>query len=167
VNDFSCEDLPDNYFDFLFSCGTFCHIAWAGQCAYCRNPYCKMHPGANAMAMFADFDKYDHAVRNAHRLRVRRIDGNIVWSSVRDIFASAGRFLKQHRGCHTNMASSLLVKDDKRCVPGQWCHAGIQETCRVLLSLGWQVIDPDVGVNLRDPIIHFRKPCLSGNGQVE
>ena len=31
VSDFSCRELPDDHFDFLFSFGVFCHISWEGQ----------------------------------------------------------------------------------------------------------------------------------------
>jgi hypothetical protein len=41
--------------------------------------------------------------------------------------------------------------------PGRWYDTGIQKTCIMLEKLGYEIVDPDVGTILRDPIIHFRK----------
>ena len=158
VEDFSCGNLPEGYFDFLFSFGTFCHITWEAQCEYYRNLYSKLRPGANAMIMFADFDKYNNAVLNFKRLRVRKINGNVLFSSARDIFSAIRSYPERIMRGGTNAPFPLLDKNDKTPAPGKWHHAGINETCRALKSMGWDVINPDVGLNLRDPIIHFRKP---------
>ena len=47
--------------------------------------------------------------------------------------------------------------DDKPRPGGRWYHAGKERTCQMLVDLGYQIIDPDVGTCPRDPIIHFRK----------
>jgi cyclopropane fatty-acyl-phospholipid synthase-like methyltransferase len=41
--------------------------------------------------------------------------------------------------------------------PGHWYAHGIDNTCKMLEEIGYKVVDPDVGTNLRDPIIYFRK----------
>jgi hypothetical protein len=41
--------------------------------------------------------------------------------------------------------------------PGRWYNAGVDRTCSMLKEVGYEVVDPDVGVNFRDPIIHFLK----------
>ncbi len=51
------------------------------------------------MVMFADFDKYNGSVKNAKQLRVRRIYGNIVVSSLKDVifytrFFTTNNYLK-------------------------------------------------------------------------
>lgn len=58
-----------------------------------------MRRGATAMVMFADFDKYNGSIKNAKQLRVRRIYGNIVVSSLKDVisytrFFTANNYLK-------------------------------------------------------------------------
>lgn len=156
VNDFSCKKLPDNYFDFLFSFGTFCHISWEGQCQYYKNLYVKMKRGATAMIMFADFDKYNTAVKISKQLRVRRIHGNIVKSSLGDVIFYIRRYFRNK--LYGKKDINLLDKNDTSSIPGRWYHAGISETCKVLESLGWKVINPDINISHRDPIIHFRKP---------
>jgi hypothetical protein len=42
---------------------------------------------------------------------------------------------------------------------GSWFHAGVQETCRLVQSIGWEVVTPDVGLNLRDPLMLLRRPA--------
>ncbi len=156
IHDFSCKDLPVNYFDFLFSFGTFCHISWEGQCQYYKNLYAKMRRGSTAMIMFTDFDKYNAAMKNAKQLRVRRIYGNIIISSLKDVIFYTRRYLRNKLYGGVNFL--LLDKNDISLTPGKWYHAGISETCRVLESIGWQVINPDINLSHRDPIILFRKP---------
>ena len=40
---------------------------------------------------------------------------------------------------------------------GGWHDAGLVRTCNMLMTVGYDIIEPDVGSCLRDPIIHFRK----------
>lgn len=58
VKDFSCSGAPDNYFDYLFSVGTFPYFTQAEQEEYFKNLYPKMKTGANCFVMVADFEKY-------------------------------------------------------------------------------------------------------------
>jgi SAM-dependent methyltransferase len=57
VSDFSCRDLPDGYFDFLFSYDCFCHIPLEGIRAYLKNLLPKMKCGAEAVIMISDWTK--------------------------------------------------------------------------------------------------------------
>ena len=41
---------------------------------------------------------------------------------------------------------------------GRWYHLGTREACAMLESLGYSVVEPDVCVTHRDPVIHFMKP---------
>jgi len=53
----------------------------------------------------------------------------------------------------------FLAQDrDNRPHPGRWYHAGIDRTCRMLESIGYSIVDPDVGTCHRDPILHFVRP---------
>jgi hypothetical protein len=152
VNGFSCSELPDSHFDFLFSFGVFCHITWEGQQQYFRNLFPKLKRGGVGMVMVADFDKYNAALRNSRNLRARRVPGNPILSSILDAIRYTKRSLLESR------EPMLLDRDDRSVAPGKWYHAGIEQTCRLLESIGWQVINSDVGMNHRDPIIHFTKP---------
>lgn len=153
VKDFSCSDLPDNHFDFLFSFGAFCHITWEGQQEYLRSLLPKLRDGGVGMVMVADFDKYNSAIQNSRNLRARRVHGNPVLSSILDALRYARRSLEEP---HEPL---LLDQHDGSLAAGKWYHAGIEETCQLLESIGWKVVNPDVGMSHRDPIVHFIKPA--------
>jgi hypothetical protein len=42
---------------------------------------------------------------------------------------------------------------------GAWFHWGVDETCRFAASVGWEVVNPDLGLCVRDPIILLRRPA--------
>jgi hypothetical protein len=154
VEDFSCRVLPDEHFDFLFSFGAFCHVTWEGQKAYYRNLLRKLKPSANAIVMFADFDKYNAAVRNWSFLRARRVGRRsaeewrrTVRHRLRAIASGGGR-------------PPLQDKSDERALAGRFYHAGIAETSTYLTEIGWRVVNPDVGLLHRDAIVHFVRPAL-------
>lgn len=151
VDDFSCKALPDDYFDHLFSFGVFCHISWEGQCEYYRNLFPKMKRGAHGMIMFADFDKYNWTVRNIGHIRTHPIRRNPVVGSLMD----AVRYLALRIRRGTWLWPELEKGRPNRI---RFHHAGVQETCKVLEAAGWKVIESDIGLNLRDPIVHFQKP---------
>ena len=150
VNDFSCSVLPDNHFDFIFSFGVFCHITAEGQRAYYRNLFAKAKPGAQAMIMFADFDKFNAAMANVARLRTLRVSG----SGLRAALLYNARIVK----ARLNGQRAVRDKADGDLGPGKFHHISVADTCRALTDYGWEVVNPDVGINLRDPIVHFRKP---------
>jgi hypothetical protein len=57
-----------------------------------------------------------------------------------------------HRDKRLNKNEDLLP------CPGRWYHTGTLQGCEILRSAGYRILDCDVGVNPRDPIIHFQKP---------
>jgi hypothetical protein len=58
----------------------------------------------------------------------------------------------------TEKLQPLSLEEDSEPAPGRWFNAGIKRTCAMLEGVGYEVVEPDVGTNVRDPIIHFRKP---------
>jgi len=134
VEDFECEILPDNYFDYMFSFGCLCHVSFEGIKKYAVNIRAKLKPGSNCFWMVADYNKYNAAVSNHDALSI--------WAAL-----EPGRRRNKMK---------LRIEDDQRR-PGRWFHAGIQETCSMLREAGYHVVDSDVGTCLRDPIVHFVK----------
>ena len=151
VNDFKCEMLPEDHFDYMFSFGCLCHVSFEGIREYARNIHPKLKPGSNCFWMIADYDKYNSAVANLKKLSI--------WSAVmparRRYF-----FLKWVFDCLMKQQAprEKRVEEDNQARVGQWHHAGIDRTCSMLEESGYQIADPDVGTCLRDPIIHFTKP---------
>lgn len=165
VSDFSCSALPAEHFDFLFSYGTFCHIPIEGQQLYLRNLLPKMRKGAKAAIMVADFDKYNAAVRRYGNLSVTLRRFPPALRRGRKLF-DAARALRDVVHLLTGRRPPGVLFDpmrqlDKATVDstqGAWFHGGIDETCRFARSVGWEVMDPDIGLCVRDPLVLLRRP---------
>ena len=41
--------------------------------------------------------------------------------------------------------------------PGRWYHLGTDWFCSMLDASGFDVLDEDIGVKIRDPVVHFRR----------
>jgi hypothetical protein len=151
VTDFKCAMIPANRVDFMFSFGCLCHVSFAGIEEYAVNLYPKLKHGCNCFWMVADYDKYNAAVANLSIWNTLRhaIPGGRRNSPLRWLF---GLVRKKHERLH-------FVNKDEIDETGvaRWYHAGIDRTCNMLTSVGYQVVDSDVGTCLRDPIVHFRK----------
>jgi hypothetical protein len=49
------------------------------------------------------------------------------------------------------------VNEDQLPRPGRWYHMGTDAACELLQGLGMEILERDMGINVRDPLIHFRK----------
>lgn len=67
VNNFDCEELPDNHINYMFSFNTLCHITFAGMSEYAKNLFKKLKPGANCFWMIADEKKLSKSSGNEQR----------------------------------------------------------------------------------------------------
>jgi len=165
VADFSCAGLPDDHFDFLFSYGTFCHIPVEGQRSYLRNVLGKMRRGAVATIMVADYDKYNAAVRRYGNLAVSLRRYPAALTAGRKLF-DLGRTLRDAVYLLARRRPPGVLFDpmglrDAAVVErsqGAWFHAGVEQTCAFARSVGWEVVNPDVGLSVRDPLIVLRRP---------
>lgn len=151
VNDFECNELPDDYFDYMFSFGCLCHISFKGIAEYAANIYSKLKHGSNCFWMIADYDKYNSAVSN--------IDSLSIWKA---LSPKSRKLLPLRYLFRYFMKRQKLqfIKPDENDEPrpgGRWYNAGIARTCSMLEEVGYRIVDPDVGTCLRDPIIHFFK----------
>jgi len=180
VRDFSCRELPDDKFDFLFSFGALVHVSWDGIVQYAYNLYPKLRSGANAFAMVADYEKanklvlkpwrYDVITRvlSAKRMRILRILDHILRQKLgRHSFISKTLGIKWQVGTDRVLGYRLTGRprvsfkdknEDSEPRPSRWFHAGIDRTATLLEEVGYIVVDKDIGLVNRDPIIHFRKP---------
>ena len=166
VSEFSCSELPDEHFDFLFSYGTFCHIPVEGQRSYVRNLLGKMRKGAVAAIMVADYEKYNSAVRRYGdlSLSLRRyppglVLGRKLFDAVRALRDIA--YLMMRRRPPGMLFDPMGLRDESivERAQGAWFHAGVDETCRFARSVGWEVVNPDIGLCVRDPLILLRRPA--------
>lgn len=153
ADDFSLSGIPDNSADYFFSFGCFCHLRPEMCEAYVASLARKIKAGGRGFLMIADYDKFnacmahhaDTSIEHAFRGRRFRLVRAAYWISVK---LMRKRFVsdpldKTHEIAH---------------VPGAWYHWGIDRACAALEKIGFAVVDRDIGVNHRDPVIHFAKP---------
>lgn len=152
VSDFECRDLPDDHFSYLFSFGCLCHVPFEGVTAYMRSLYPKLKPGAQAFVMVADFDKYRRALGNLERLDIVRREVRERLDR-RPYLRPVGKWILPPRRMH----EPTELREDAAPAPGRWYHAGTDRTCRMLEGCGYRVLDRDVQVSHRDPVIHFTR----------
>lgn len=127
VENFDCDFLKEDYFDYMFSFGCLCHVSFNGISEYAKNILPKLKKGAHCFWMIADYKKTNHVAENIEKYSViRTLDP------------------KFHPPDEN---------DEPRA--GRWFEYGIEKTCDMLQNLGYKIHDPDVGTCLRDPIIHF------------
>ena len=118
-----------------------------------KNLYPKLKTGAHGFVMVADYEKYNRALDNRVNLSItyallhRRRYTPVRWAA-QWLWKIAGERLSRKR---------LNTNEDGEPRPGRWYHASIARTCKMLRELGYEITDPDVGVNHRDPVIHFTK----------
>lgn len=62
---------------------------------------------------------------------------------------------------YAKLAAALAVdeaeKDWDRPRPGRWYNIGVAWFREMIETRGFKVIDPDIGCNLRDPVVHFER----------
>ena len=96
--------------------------------------------------MVADYDKLNRALQNIERLSV-----------FRGLPLGLQRVAKYYRRVRPSTLKALSPDPNDDPAPGRWYHAGVDRTCEMLGRLSYRIIQPDMGVNHRDPVIHFTK----------
>lgn len=147
IEDFNCNVLPDNYFDYMFSFGCLCHVSFEGITKYAENIFPKLKRGSNCFWMIADYDKYNKAFSDLNSF-------SLFIEFIRQRHLPIMPLLKHLTGIQ-KIQIMEADKDDEPS-PGRWYNAGTERTCAMLEKTGYEIVDPDVGTCLRDPIIHFR-----------
>jgi hypothetical protein len=154
VADFECKMIDDNEIDFLFSFGCLCHVSFEGISAYAKNLFPKLKSGAQCFWMIADYDKYNSAMQGLSEHHMRVVDSLLPYSRLWYIVRS-----RIQKGLARVQTPQLdLEETDNTPSAGRWFNSGIKRTTAMLAEVGYEILDEDVGTNLRDPIIHFRKP---------
>jgi hypothetical protein len=146
VQDFECEMLPENHFDFMFSHGCLCHVSFDGISQYAKNIFGKMKSGSECFWMVADYEKFNAAYATFS-----------IWDALPSSVPAQGKILLEQLKQLAQKVHHVSLEEDLTPAPGRWFNAGIARTCAMLENVGYEIVDPDVGTNLRDPIIHFRK----------
>lgn len=152
VTDNCCTMVPDDSIDYFFSFGVFCHISPQVTHDYIQSVFRKMCSGAIGFLMVADYDKYQTMLESDPKYSIRRafvgkrlLPLSLLWDALYSV-------AKPHRLRPPDKS------EDQTPRPGRWYHLGTQPAAAMLEGIGFEVIDADVGVNHRDPVLHFRKP---------
>lgn len=111
VENTDLSSLPDDFFHYVFSFGTFCHLPNDVLEAYAINLYPKLREGSNCFWMISDFIK----------------------------------------------AKIPYDLEEEHYYNGMWLNNELTRVVEMLRDTGYEVVDPDVGTCLRDPIIYFRR----------
>lgn len=154
VEDNLCSMIPDGSIDYFFSFGTFCHISPQNITAYMNSIFTKMRPGAVGFVMIADYRKYNAMLISEPRLSISRSFFGRRLLPIRVLWQAIFSLIKTHRFL------PMTETEDDVPHPGRWYHLGTENAVEMLRQIGFRVIDSDVGVNHRDPIVHFEKPRM-------
>lgn len=158
VSGFSLDMLPPGSIDYCFSYDVLCHVSFEGITRYAEACAEKMAQGAHGFWMVADYDKYNGFIDNIDKLNVartllpRRKRG--WWSGLlKRVVRAMGTWIARRYALRP-----LDIAEDDELRPGRWYHAGTDRTCDMLRSKGFVVVDDDMGIDHRSPMIHFRMP---------
>lgn len=152
VEDNLCAPVPDDSIDYFFSFGTFCHISPPNINDYFKSIYRKMRAGAVGFVMISDYAKFNRMLAQESKLSISRsfvgrrlFPIKLLWTLIFSVFK-------------THKVEKLSLSEDDEPRPGRWYNLGTDRAVAMLQHAGFKIVDPDVGVNHRDPIIHFEKP---------
>jgi hypothetical protein len=149
ATDFSLADIPDAVGDYFFSFGCFCHLRPEMCVDYVTALARKMKPGAHGFLMIADFDKFNACVRRHREWSIASGFRRRRFALVRAAYRLSLMF---------NRRKIILDEIEKPEAPHlRWHHWGIDRACAALMQAGFAVQERDMGVNHRDPVIHFVK----------
>ena len=150
VDDFSCRELPDDHFTYLFSFGCLCHVSFEGTAAYLDNLWAKLRPGAECFLMVADYDKANRAASDPQAIVASR---TAPAGRRGDLIRAAWRLSGLDR-----LPWSHLHDADEEPSPGRWYDTGTSRLAAFLEERGYVVCDEDMGLTHRDPVVHFVRP---------
>jgi hypothetical protein len=160
VNNLNLSGVPDHSIDFFFSFGVFCHLKPEMCEQYLQAIYRTMKHGSRGFLMIADFDKYERCRALADRLSIGRFLGEQTrkaWIPAKLGYSLAWRFFRNKMDLEevSKSREKNLWTDEGKF---GWYHWGVERACQAMDRVGFEIVEPDVEVCQRDPVIHFRKP---------
>jgi SAM-dependent methyltransferase len=150
AQDFSLDGVPDNSIDLFFSFGCFCHLKPEMCISYINALARKMRANANGFLMIADYDKFNACVSDVSGRSIFRAFTHRRFAAVRAAFRLS---LKLFRDKFVQRPLDKFEPDSTEA--GAWFHFGAERACEALRNAGFRIIEADMGINHRDPVIHF------------
>jgi Methyltransferase domain len=151
TNDFSLGEIQDGSIDYFFSFGCFCHLRPEMCIAYIDALAIKMKCGAHGFLMISDFHKWNTCIQNHKALSIERSFLERKFFLVRlayhlSLALAPRKFIGDH-----------VVDDGSPRGPFDWYDFGVERACGALSKAGFEIVERDMNINHRDPIIHFVK----------
>ncbi len=152
VLDASLTQVRNDYFDYFFSFGVFCHLSPNVVSEYLNNLFPKMKSGANGFFLIADYDKYNQFLAHPEVYSVAR--------ALRDCYQGPelNELLQISPNTHFRPLFVRRKDEDDHIDPNRWYHLGVARAVKMVQDAGFEVVAEDVNVLHRDPILHFSKP---------
>ncbi len=158
ATDFTLSDVPDGSIDHFFSFGVFCHLKPEMCETYLTSIKKKMRSGSQGFLMIADYDKYNSCLAHADQLSLKRILGSRkIWLPAKlaylltwKIFPSKADLIR------VSKTADLDTHRDTETTG--WYHWGLDRACDAIIREGFTIIERDMEIVARDPVIHFMKP---------
>jgi len=153
VSDFSLADVPDGAVDYVFSYDALCHVPFAGIEAYAESMHAKLRPGAQCLWMVADYAKYRRFI--AERSSVAsELTSQVGRPWLRRLLERVARQVED-----VQLDKYRAHIEAPQGIGGSmWYDAGTARTVEMLEAHGYRVVEPDVGVDPRSPVVHFVRP---------
>jgi cyclopropane fatty-acyl-phospholipid synthase-like methyltransferase len=156
--DLMLSDVPDDSIDHFFSFGVFCHLKPEMCERYVASLAKKMRVGSHGFLMIADYDKYNYCLDHADQLSIKRFfTSRKVWIPAKLGYLVSWKLFPSRADLRrVSKTEDLDVSRDVNTTG--WYHWGIDRACDALRREGLKIIDQDMEVVARDPVIHFTKP---------
>jgi len=153
ASDASLSGVPDNSADYFFSFGCFCHLRPEMCEAYVASLARIVKSGGRGFLMIADYDKFNACVAHHADTSIERAFRGRRFRLVRAAYRISVILMRKRF-----IPDPIDKTPETPHVPGAWYHWGVDRACATLEKVGFTIIERDIGVNHRDPVIHFIKP---------
>lgn len=148
VSDSRLDGVPDGLIDYVFSFGCLCHVQPEAIDAYIESLAKKMRSGANGFMMIADYDKYNYCNSNPEKFSILRAL-NTRRTKLAKLIVDLGLKISPY---------PMLQKNEKIYYdPGRFYNYGLDRANENLRNHGFEVVELDMNICQRDPVIHFQK----------
>jgi Methyltransferase domain len=153
VADFDCGMLPDDGIDFVFSYDVLCHVPFSGIEAYASALLPKLRSGAHCFWMVSDYAKYRRFISNRPSV-TPALTSQVGRPWLHRLIARVARQVEDRQLERFQRHIDLPEGPE-----GSWWYdAGTAETVAMLENTGYRVVEADVGIDPRSPIVHFVRP---------
>ena len=117
-----------------------------------------MRPGSHGFLMIADYDKYNHCLDHADEVSIKRFFmSRKIWIPAKLGYSFTWNFFRARADLIRVSKAEDLDSSRDKSVTG-WYHWGIDKACEAITRAGFKIIEQDMEIVARDPVVHFAKP---------